>query len=217
MNILHIVSMVCFSLCLVMFFYLKWHIKQRTSALGLSEEHRMEINRLIADINNVTDRNLQVIEDSVTKLKTLLHEVDNRIALYEKDLENLSQLAAKLPAQREENSRRNETLYTSLGKGIRAALSNPKDAEPIPILFQPGLRQSEQQIIPSQLPLDQNPPAVSVNQAAGERPLKPPSRKQIRSHIDLMLGEGISPEEIASRLEISVAEVNLAMNLRRNK
>jgi len=44
---------------------------------------------------------------------------------------------------------------------------------------------------------------------------KPVSKRQIRTYIDMLANEGLPPEEIASRLEISIAEVDLAMNLRR--
>jgi DNA-binding NarL/FixJ family response regulator len=46
---------------------------------------------------------------------------------------------------------------------------------------------------------------------------KTPSKRLIRAHIDLLVNEGLSPEEIASRLDISIAEVNLAMNLLKRK
>ena len=195
MNILHIVSMFCFTLCLVIFFYLKWYVKKRTSSSGV-EEHKTELYKLIADINMVTDRNLQLIEDNVAKLKVLLHDVDNRIAVYEKDLEELS--------QRETAARPgNETLYTNLKHGIRNALLTPLPVQsPVP----------PPEPVPVQI-MEPPPENLTVREWSG----KPPSKRQIRAHIDILLNEGLSPEEIASRLEISVAEVNLAMNLRRNQ
>ena len=201
MSILHIVSMFCFALCFLMFFYLKWYIKKRTASSG-TEEHRGELFKLIVDINNVTERNLQLIEDGVARLKVLLHDVDKRIALYEKDLEELSQRESNL-----KNSG-SEALYTSLGRGIRDALSTPPvQSSP----SQPALSLPESA---GNFALEAEPePAAPEKEAVH----KPPLKKQIRAHIDILLNEGLPPEEIASRLEISIAEVNLAMNLRRNK
>ncbi|MCL2765871.1 MAG: hypothetical protein FWD40_11440 [Treponema sp.] len=199
MNILQIVSIVCFALCLIIFFYLKWYVKKRTSNSGL-EEHKTELYRLMAEIERITDRDLQLVEDRVNKLKLLLLDVDKRIKLYENDLENMQQSRPE--------SKKNETLYTSLGKGIRAALDTSADAEK---------KHQESGII--EFPV-QNPapsPHLFENNISAftPPPAKPPSKKQIRAYIDMLANEGLPAQEIASRLEISIAEVNLAMNLRR--
>jgi len=210
-----------------MFFYFKWYIKKRTSYTGL-EERQSELAQLISEIDRITDRDSQLVEDRVNKLKTLLHEIDNRIALYEKDLEELS--------QREKNplseKPKNETLYTSLGRGIRAALATAdKPAEPAPsrpqipieaianlrlinnnsVDFIPeatGSPPADREVAPNNIHTD----IQTVKQAS-----KSPSKRQIRTSIDILINEGLSPPEIASRLDISIAEVNLAMNLRRKK
>jgi len=219
MNIWHFVSIICVALCFFMFLYLKWYIKKRTSSSGL-EEHRAEIYKLIADINSITDRDMQLVEDRVNKLKILLLDVDRRIALYEKDLENLALKEGEKNAER----KKPETLYTSLGRGVRIALETPeippgmlaneradKDSPQDEIIFQ-GMQAEPPQV--SQ-PAAIEPPREPALFSRMPMPVNPPSKKQIRAHIDLMVNEGLSPEEIASKLEISIAEVNLAMNLRR--
>jgi hypothetical protein len=204
MNIFFIISIICLALCFLMFFYLKWYIKKRTSSSWL-EEHRNEVNKLIADIDSVTDRDSQLVEDRINELKTLLQDVDARIAVYEKDLEDLSHREVNP----NDNKQKAETLYTSLGRGIRSALETPQ------------VNPKKPQLEPPRPTETIAPPVAAVPvQAVSPPPLpssKPPSKKQIRSFIDLLAGEGLSPQEIASRLDISIAEVTLAMNLRRQK
>ncbi|MDR0320853.1 MAG: hypothetical protein LBI28_05065 [Treponema sp.] len=203
MNIFFIISIICLALCFLMFFYLKWYVKKRTSS-SLLEEHRGEVNKLIADIDSVTDRDSQLVEDRINKLKNILHDVDARIAVYEKEIEDLSQKEAN---SQTDNKRKTETLYTSLGRGIRSALEIPQANPQKPQLEPPR-------------PETIAPPVVEPVRAVSPPPLppsKPPSKKQIRSFIDLLVNEGLSPQEIASRLDISIAEVTLAMNLRRQK
>jgi predicted transcriptional regulator len=183
-----------------MFFYLKWLIKKRASTYGL-EEHRTETAKLIVDINSVTDRNLQLVEDSISKLKKLLEDTEKRIEEYKNVIEIK-------PAR--------ETLYTNLGRGVRAALINPVEQPP-------PLQPEEHPLKSRQLPLELQPgelyetPVKPESKKAAPVVQKPPSKKQIRGAIDLLANEGLHPEEIASRLDISVAQVNLAMNLRRTK
>jgi len=193
MNLTYLFLIIFTVLLFFMFFYFRWYIKRRTSVSGQLEEYRTEVNKLKVDINSVTDRNLTLIEDKVKKLKEILEETDKRVSVYAGELEN---------------SRRGEALYTSLGRGIRAALRTEEEHAPASPLLSPV--RPDVSITP--------PPAKSAQPAAEEPPpSKPPSKRQIRSSIDLLLNEGLSPDQVASRLEISIAEVNLAMNLRRSK
>ncbi|MCL2410444.1 MAG: hypothetical protein FWC97_02260 [Treponema sp.] len=231
MNLLFIVSIVSFALCLIMFFYLHWLIRKRTKGSTL-DERRDEFIRLIAEIDRVTDRDSQIVEDRIMKLNEVIEDADKRIAVYVKELEK---------------SKGSEALYTSLGKGIRDALYVPQG---IPESTSPGGINTPQNYptdtieISSRLstiPRENAPPPpsqLSLIEAQFEtdtsqkvtskktppiepaEPLlaaKPPplSKKQIRSHIDLLLNEGLPPQEIASRLGISIGEVQLAINLRR--
>jgi hypothetical protein len=175
-----------------MFLYFKWYIKHRTSGAGLLPEYRDEINRLKADINAVTDRNLMLVEESIKKLKEIQDDTDRRISVYVKELEK---------------SRKGEELYTNLGRGIRAALKT----EPVLSAERPNIALAAQQPIAQQPVVEQKP----AQKPPPEQ--KPSSKRQIRVHIDQLANEGLPPEEIASRLDISIAEVDLAMNLRRRK
>ena len=214
MNNLFIFSIICFAFCLIMFFYFKWYLKKRTQASALLaadlKDEKKEVARLIAEIDSITDRDSQLVEDRIIKLKAIIEETDKRIAVYLKELEK---------------SKVSESLYTSLGKGIRDALSQnheEKPAQQIPAdiieisaesrsFSGPSVLEPSQINLNEQLALHESaiPSSAPVVSAA------PPTRQQIRTHIDMLLNEGLPPEEIASRLEISLAEVNLAINLRR--
>jgi hypothetical protein len=204
MNIFFAVSIICFAVCFIMFLYLQWYIKKRTSASGL-EEHRAEVERLKVDINSVVDRNLQLVEDSISKLKKLMEDAEKRIAEYKDAIEIKPS---------------GDALYTNLGRGVRAALINPSEQLPPPQL------QAEHPLKSPKLSLElqrtaqlYEMPSKSENKTAPSAPPvhKPPSKKQLRGAIDLLANDGLSAEEIASRLDISIAQVNLAMNLRRTK
>ena len=217
MNITYFILIISLAFCFFMFFYFKWYIKNRTSASGLLPEYRNEVNKLIVEINAVTDRNLSIVEGKIKELKDILEETDKRIAVYARELEK---------------SRKGEELYTQLGRGIRAALKTPVDSSQIAAQQAASLQTAAQTALPQlsivrpsievlphlYLPFEQ--PDVKKTQ---EPPAQTPhlhvvkSKKQIRAHIDLLLNEGLPPEKIASQLGISIAEVDLTMNLRRRK
>jgi hypothetical protein len=191
MNLNFIILLIGMSFCLVMFFFTKWYIKKRTSTFGLLPDEKIEVSRLIMEINAVTDRNLLLIEDRIKQLKEILDDTDKRISVYIKELEK---------------SRTGEALYTNLGRGIRAALKTETSVSPHLSAVTPDL-----EIEPKVTPAVEIQPELQFT-----RP-KLQSKRQIRSSIDLLLSEGLPPEEIASRLGISIAEVGLAMNIRQRK
>jgi hypothetical protein len=205
MNVFFVISIICLALCLIMFFYLRWLLKNRNSASGL-EEYKTEAARLIVDINSVTDRNLQLVEDSISKLKTILEETAKRIEEYKNAIEIKPASGA---------------LYTNLGRGIRAALLNPSEQMPSQQMQTEPLHKSRQITVEPQNFDEFNKIPSGSEGKKNDQTLpdskKPASVKQIRSAIDLLINEGVAPEEIASRLDISIAQVNLAMNLRRKK
>jgi len=204
MNINYVLFFICVSFCIFMFFYFKWNIKKRTSVSGQLEEYRTEVYRLIADINAVTDRDSQLIEARIEKLRALLDETDKRISVYVKELEK---------------SRTGELIYTKLGRGIRDALNTGVNPQPELSAVRPNI-EVQPQVISAPLEKAPQPSQVSPVQPAVENSAqaqKSSSKRQIRASIDLLANQGVSPAEIASRLDISVAEVDLAMNLRRRK
>jgi ATP/maltotriose-dependent transcriptional regulator MalT len=167
MNAFFFISIINLAICFIIFFYLKWYIKRRTSAEEILTKYRTEVYGLIGEIDSATDRDSMLVEDRIKKLKTILEEADKRISVYARELER---------------SRSGEALYKSLGRGIRAAL---KTEEP-----------------PYAPPLPESPP-----------PTAEPSRRKIRSQIETLAFQGVSQHEIASRLNISLSEVDLALNI----
>jgi hypothetical protein len=210
MTVFFIVSIFCLALCLIMFFYLKWYIKSRVTS-DVLKEHRTEVAKLIADINSVTDRNVQIIEDSISKLKKLTEETEKRIEEFKNAIEIKPSGTA---------------LYTNLGHGVRSALKAPEEQQPLPSPPPPSPQlQTEHPLNARQLSLGLQTGEIFDTPVKPERKTpqaahaahKPPSKKQIRNAIDSLIGEGLSAEEIANRLEISIAQVNFALNLRKTE
>ena len=169
MNISIVISVGSLVFCFFMFLYFNWYIRRRITSSELLAERQKEVYRLIAEIDSITDRDAQLVEERIKTLRSLLEDTDKRISVY------LSEL---------EKSRAGEALYNDLRKGIHAVFKNPVE-------------------LPAAPPVQPSQPEVSA----------PLSRQQIRAQIDVLIGEGFSPSEIASRLGVSIAEVNLAMNL----
>jgi hypothetical protein len=223
-----ILSVTGLFVCLVLFFYFRGYVDKKTSVERLLAEYRTEVYRLIAEIDAVTDRNLRLVEDSVKTLKQLLEDTDRRIGVYTRELER---------------SRKAEAMYTSLGRGIRVALdserpSAPKEPPSLPVTPVPQETSSPMEpSSPLETPSSQETPetASAKERRAKRTGGKPPrrdassnrdsvsgdavpgqgvsSKRKLKVRIAEMSARGLSPQEIASRLNLSLTEVDLALNL----
>jgi hypothetical protein len=198
-NLSLFISIFCLVFCLLFFFYIKWYIKRKVSASELLDAHRSEVYRLTAEINAITDRDSILVEERIKKLKEILEDTDKRVKVYVQELER---------------SRTGEALYTSLGKGIRAALKTPADSPPSSDRApefgaqSPKLTLVRQEKTPSAPPYSPSPSAASAQHEP-----KPYSKWQIRGQIEELVKENLSVQEIASRLKISITEVEIAMSM----
>ena len=200
-----IVSVISLCLCISGFFFFRWYIARKTAASRLLSGYRDEVYRLIAEIDAATDRDSLLVEERIKTLRKIIEDTDRRISVYMRELQH---------------RREGEAMYTSLGKGIRAAL----DSRP----------PSPEQALPSELPEPQDLPAAPGNakndnsseskaSAARKRNAKKgreepeesgqPAKPKIKVQIAEMAAQGLPPTEIASRLGLSLAEVDLALNL----
>ena len=191
-----IISLISLCLCVFFFFFFRWYIKQKTAARELLVDYRTEVHNLIADIDTATDRDSLLVEERIKTVKQLLEDTDRRIAVYVRELQR---------------SRNSEMMYSSLGRGIRVALdsSPPQGTAP----------ETPDALFPSEMLVTQEAPKPpekkaareSTNQPAGKRQKK--QKTKLKTHIAEMSAKGLDPHEIASRLGLSLAEVDLALNL----
>jgi len=208
MNLFIIAAVFNVAFCVFIFFYFKWHIKRRINVNELLSEYRDEVYRLNAEIDSITDRDARLVEDRINKLKAILEDTDKRISVYVRELER---------------GRSSQALYTNLGRGIRAALNTDEEK-----VYESGDEEEISRLKDAPRPSDARPSAARpapvkkdreilrfpVNEKKDE-PAKRETRqnKQIRIQVEALVKEGLSVAEIASRLNITLSEADLAVNL----
>jgi len=204
-----LLSALAFVVVIFSFLYLKSYIKARTSQERFLSGLREEVNSILKSINETTDRDISLIEEREKNLKALLGEVEKRLKVYIREVE----------VRREA-----ENTYRELGKKRYRFLQNLRD-EPEPpgesealdeAAAQPG---DSGEVTPQTNPSPAFPiPEFQVKPQApqGEPPkdelnfVKQPS---IGEQIHSLVRAGFSIPLIASRLGISIAEVEFAAAL----
>jgi hypothetical protein len=187
------------------------YIRLRTGAKHILGEVEQEVNRLVADIDAVTDRDITLLEDKSAAIKAMLETLDRRLATYARELERREKQEAALNALGS-GARKpgTEDAYVALGRGLRSSLrvdtpeppasASSGPAEP------PGPASSAPSVEP--VPEDSSPEPRFIRSA---NPVKP--RASLSEQAQELYRSGFSPETIAVRLGVTVAEVNLALAL----
>ena len=184
-----IISIISLSLCVLCFFFCRRYIEKKTSATFVLEEYQKEVYRLIAEIDAATDRDSILVEERIKTLKKVIDDTDRRIAVYIKELQK---------------SRDAEAVYTSLGRGIRAALDSSPQSGPL------SAQQNAPLSAPLPAPIDKDKKRVKRKK---EKKLSQQEEPGLKVQIAQLKAKGLSSQEIASRLNLSIAEVDLALNL----
>jgi hypothetical protein len=182
------------------------YLKRRTGRERILVELNDEIDRLIRDVNEITNRDTLLVEDRVKTLKALLEDTDRRIAL----------LAGEVSHRYTQ-----EDVNVELGK-LRGSISEPKltdsasasppaasNPPPAAVVSPPAAGTEKERQPPSQT----YSPRV-VRRAVPIVPKPPPFAEQAAG----LYRAGFSPDIIAVRLGAALSEVELAIALaeRRN-
>jgi hypothetical protein len=173
------------------------YLKRRTGRDRILVELNDEIERLIRDVNEITNRDTLLVEDRVKTLKALLEDTDRRITL----------LAGEVSRRQTQ-----EEVYVELGK-LRGPLTEPGHTVPAPpsttavpgrAVSPPSAGTGTQRPIPSQT----YSPRI-VRSATPIAPKPPPFAEQVAG----LYRSGFSPDLIAARLGAALSEVELAIAL----
>lgn len=195
-------------LCGFSFVFFRAYLRRRTGPERILAEFREEADKLIAEIDAITDRDAGLVAERIKTLRDLLEDVDRRIAVYTREVNR---------------GKNQEAAYTELGlKG--SVLTRPGGIKPFPpektgdeSAAPP--KTAEPREIPGENP---EPPGAAGdgNRTSQERPRftrSPqgiePSPPSFAEQVEKLARAGLSSELIASRLGTTLAEVDLAIAL----
>jgi hypothetical protein len=111
----YIFSSLALLISVVSFFYLLSYIKKRTAVERIPEDTQEAVQQIIDEIDRITDRDSQLIEERVSQLKSILEETDRRIGTLSREVESRN---------------RRDTAYAELGKGKKPSPPAEKEEPP---------------------------------------------------------------------------------------
>ncbi|MDR1985855.1 MAG: hypothetical protein LBP88_02645 [Treponema sp.] len=222
MNIAMVLSVSTLIACVCFFIYCRAYLRRRTGSERILAEFREEVYKLIAEIDAATDKDALLVEERIKTLRATLEEVDKRISVHLRE-------ADRRQCQ--------EEVYAELGRKHR--LTNPFSAviQPFPKAYDlfsgssaktgtkgnPEEPEAAEKDIPvassaavgftapadtAPIPLKREPVGPRIVRAQREiTPKPPPFAEQVAE----LSKAGLSASLIATRLGVSLSEVELAI------
>ncbi|MDR1375073.1 MAG: hypothetical protein LBJ24_08900 [Treponema sp.] len=219
MNLTIFFSAASFLLCGFFFIY----IRRRTAAERLLAEFREEVDKLTAEIDAITDRDAQLVEDRVKTLRALLEDADHRIALYARELNRRRNEESAYAALGRRTGQAKNAAGTTEKTGRKTARGAGDSAAPVDLTSALAVRGGISAAESGQAG-NAETGGEAPDKAAPELPLfvradreiepAPPSFAEQTAELSK---SGLSPDLIAARLGSTVAEVNMAIALSRRR
>ena len=206
-----LISALAFLISFISFIYFKSYLKKRTSQKRILDEFQEEVDSILKSINDTTERNISLVEDSEKKLKDLMQEIEKRLGVYVRQMErsgktstlktHITEATPHEPAKAAEihgtTDKPAAEKYYELGKS-RYRLSKPSQVQATESAHVPLAPQTSEPAFPI--------PNFNIK---AEDARSAPLAEQVRS----LLRSGFSSAIVAGRLGISIAEVELAAAL----
>lgn len=201
-------------LCGFFFIYFHRYIRRRTNRESILAECEDAVAGLEAQIDAITDRDAQLVEDRVKNLKKLLEDVDRRISLLSR-IESQRKPAEALYGPPESRLRFSGPV-PALVPAASVSFAAPVVPETASGAAMPGVTMPG--AASSGVDPEDAPPATPAP-APDSAPPPPEPGEDTRPLVERVAEldrAGFSPELIASRLGVSVSEAELAVAVSRH-
>jgi len=172
-------------------------VDRRTGSAAVMDEIRREVGSILTEMNQTTERNIELLEDRVTRLKEIVDQADRRLGTLRRE------------TQKQENA---EMVYSHLGRVARPAAGGASGDSP-PLEQKPGestpAEGADQP--PGNGRAQSNGNAQPIDETGGE----PHNRTELplKDRVLDLYRQGIPIERIASRLKTTVSEIELIVSL----
>jgi len=181
---------VCILIAGLLYIIFTKKIERARSGPEVLNQIRSEVNQMIVELNQTADRNIGLVEQRIQGLTDLLEQADRKIKVLQREIDRYS--------------RRVETYSSIKPRNISPPAPSATGAD----THAPGPGQS----VSHGLPPQRNENAVQAEESKSAE--EPKSR---RDRIISLYNQGISADLIASRVNSTVAEVELIISIHEDK
>jgi len=193
---------------LLIYVLLRDRVRRATASDAQIQEIREEVSRLLVELNQVTDRNIALMEDKIASLNDALSAADKKIGLLHREIEKHDV---------------GSQIYSRLAEGRTRRLPVP---DPVPLQDGPrgdppaSLRAETPQERPLAVELSERPQARDTRRANGPTRAETeeaPAAPDLHERVMMLHRSGFSSSLVASRVGVPLGEVELIISLEQRK
>jgi hypothetical protein len=192
-----------------LFLFLSRRLHQQYNSQRFLEEVQTEVNTIITELNQTTERNLQLIEERMEKLNTLILQVDRRILLAKTEEERRNESSGTYSQLQGKQRQIQREMARSVPVEARVpfAVAPPVEAD----LFTP---EPARPATPETTVAAIQPTVPEVTVAVDSVKIRHvQGRDAMKAQVFDMSQAGIAPTLIAQHFGISLGEVELIISL----
>lgn len=185
---------------LVVYLLLKERIRRTASAAAQLQEVREEVNRLVVELNQTTDRNVALIEDRISSLTELLSRTDKKMTLLRRETEKHE--VGSMVYSKIAEGRAVRMGPTPLSEEVRAGVEGARS----------GDRVHDQETAAPEVP-EAAPTSSTLKVELAEVPALKTGHQDLRERVVSLYRAGFSASLISSRVGAPLGEVELIIAL----
>lgn len=190
--------------CIILLSILLIRFKKLFSTDSIIEKTRIQMNKMITDINSNTDRDMELMGDSSRRLRALLAEADQKMEQFKQATNRLRDMIA-ISEQKE-----NQTIQN------KNPVINPENSYQLTSqkAMQKSLFDDETIVTPEGAAYKEVP--VITTKIYDEKPVINKTEKtgrEINEKILKLFNQGLEIEEIAKKLSCSITEVQYIIDM----
>jgi len=182
----------------IVYILLVKRINREKSSTAITEQVRNEIDRMVVDLNQTADRNIGLVEQQLKLLTEMIQESDHRISLLQKHSEKLN---------------RSTDTYNQIRPAQIMKPKEPPEQKAPTEPKEPTAQQSSEVSRPNAHTVDiseNKKSSTSISESEDTRDAVTPSK---RERVINLYRQGISLDIIASRVDSTVAEIELIISM----
>ncbi|MBP5519095.1 MAG: hypothetical protein J6X84_00755 [Treponema sp.] len=218
---LSLISLFLFIIILIRF-------KKLFSTDSIIEKTKSQMNRVIIDVNNNANRDLELINEASRRLRALLNEADKKMESFREASQLLRDLIAE--AEKAGAGKKAKLLYMdsepSHQNSVQTVSVQPISAQPLTNKKKPAVQQSlfdeqteeksilkDETIVTSNGAAYKEVPLIITKVYEDKTNAEQKSNKSLKERVEKLFNSGMQIDDIAAELSCSTSEVQFIIDM----
>lgn len=190
--------------------------KKLFSTESIIEKTKAQINRVIIDVNNNANRDIELINEATKRTRALLNDADKKMDSFKEASERLKNIIAETEKVKSNNK---SSIYINPEDSYEITKKEVKQGslfdEEISVNNEKSILKDETKVRPDGVAYKEVPLIVTkiFNDKTANKPVNDKSNKSIKEKVEKMFYQGMQVDDIAAELSCSISEIQFIIDM----